>query len=113
MDFKISIKLTDEDYYAFNDFCTFCLPHGKKQILGYRIFLTSLVVLIYGIYLLVALLCLCFGVLLLSKSDTDFLCLKKAPETECREVQKYRWFFTAFPVIMVIIICLIDATSYF
>lgn len=52
MDFKISIKLTDEDYYAFNDFCTFCLPHGKKQILGYRIFLTSLVVLIYGIYLL-------------------------------------------------------------
>lgn len=52
MNFKFNIILTDEDYYAFNDFCAFRSPHGKKQILGYRIFLTILIVLIYGIYLL-------------------------------------------------------------
>ena len=69
-------------------------------------------ILIYNIYLMLALLLGVAGIFILSKKQNDAFTLKKA-DTQATELEKHKYFFTHPLVIILIIECFVEALSFF
>ncbi len=68
---------------------------------------------VYGVYLIAALICFAAGVLMLKNWKEDLFVLAPPPSSVATAAQKFKWLFTSVPVILFLVICLIDALSYF
>lgn len=95
-----------------------CLIHfinnGISVILDYVLkgFSEEYINLFYNVYLMLALLLGIIGSLLFAKCDQNAFNFEKS-QTKADEVTKHKWFFTQPLVIILTIICFIEAMVYF
>lgn len=95
-----------------------CLIHGFNNAVSVIMsYLTGgmsddLQVIIYNVYLMVALIIGIFGICLLSKRDKNGFSVKNV-ETECSEWEKNKWFFTQPAIMILIFVALIESVLIF
>ena len=68
--------------------------------------------LFYNVYLMLALLLGIIGAILFAKCDNDAFNFKKT-ETKADEITKHRWFFTGPLIIILVLVCFVEAMQYF
>ena len=72
----------------------------------------DLQVIIYNIYLMVALIIGILGIVILSRRDENGFSVKNV-KTDCSEWQKNKWFFTHPTIIILVCVCLIESILFF
>lgn len=69
--------------------------------------------IIYIIFLCISMIFGIVGLMLLKNRDVNIYDFKTADNMHCKEKEKYKWFFRSIPIIILAVICFVEAFSFF